>query len=507
MSPANYHPTELSSLVSGVHGRQRRQERSIQKIDLQRARRYGMKECQPNGRIRYTYGGVVFIYCPRTNREVTSFPSPDISLETSGTKCAQPISLQKRHEYEDPDVIQHREDTRVQVIASINSWKSHSVLVVDMSGSMRRDDVSGARCRSDGVWMALARDFVKKQLEEHSATVYDLVSVIIMKETGEMPMVLEPIDWVLYNQLVDMREWSELRPGGAGNYMPALELAERVLSINPKSSCSLSLMFFSDGRPSDKGNFAEKIGQIASMYGRRLTVCCVGMADDEQENFATLMDMVSEADAYGAISSFNKPSMSTDSLSNIITSMVTTLTGSKTEMTDVKTGKNKTVRNDVRRERRGAPDDEALTSEWVAYRNSDDQHFVRRLWSWGCEANDFLCLRDPRCISCYKTSSQDAPGIECPNCHACNICQECLSAGHFASHFKKKECYNWLKDIHTGRFVSKEIKSFAVAMKNPKSNVWSTSFASLMTVTALLDQKWWPNSRALSSWRDRTRVE
>lgn len=87
-----------------------------------------------------------------------------------------------------------------------------------------------------------------------------------------VPLILEPIDWVLYNKLVDvdMREWTELRPSGPGNYMPALDAAERLLSFNPNSSCSLSLMFFSDGRPSDKGAFSERMGKIAAKYGRRL---------------------------------------------------------------------------------------------------------------------------------------------------------------------------------------------------------------------------------------------
>jgi hypothetical protein len=291
-----------------------------------------------------------------------------------------------------------------------------------------------------------------------------------MKEDADVPLILEPIDWVLYNRLVDMREWSELRPSGPGNYLPALEAAERLLSFNPNSSCSLSLMFFSDGRPSDKGNFSERMGKIAAKYGRRLTVCCIGMADDKTEDFSTLQDMVTEADAYGAISSFNKPSMHADSLSNIITSLVTTLTGSKTEMTNISTGGQKTVRTDVRRERRGTPDDEVLTSQWTAYRNSDDQHFVRRVWSWSYKTNDFLYLRDPRCIYCFKTGapySSEAPGIECPNCRACNVCQKCYSAGLFSKHYKQEECYHWLKDVRTGRLVNKEITSFAVAMKNP----------------------------------------
>ena len=62
-----------STLVSAAHDRQRRSERHIQKIDLQRARRYGMAEHQTNGRIKYTYGGFVFIYCPIMNAAVTSW--------------------------------------------------------------------------------------------------------------------------------------------------------------------------------------------------------------------------------------------------------------------------------------------------------------------------------------------------------------------------------------------------------------------------------------------------
>ena len=467
----DYRPTEMSSLVSGIHGRQRRQERNIQKIDLQRARRYGIKEIQANGRIRYTYGGIVFIYCPFTNREVTCFPSADVAGEMSGTKCVAPILLKKRHDYDDAHAIARHEETRVKVIQNFKGWKSHTVLVVDMSGSMRRDDVNGAKCRSDAVWLSLARDYVKQQLDSRQASVEDLVSVVIMKDTADIALILEPMDWILYNKLVDLREWTELRPSGPGHYMPALEAAEKILAFNTESSCPLSLMFFSDGRPSDKGNFADKIGQIASKYGRRLTVCCIGMAaESDNESFQTLMNMVSEAEAYGSISSFNQPSMHADSLSNIITSMVTTLTCSKTEMTDVKSGNTKTVRNDVRRERRGTPDDEALTDEWFAYRNSDNEHFVRRIWSWDHQRNDFVYIRDPRCVHCFKQvepGSSHAPGTECPNCHACNTCQDCLSADSFAKHYKSKECYNWLKDVRTGRLVDKHITSFAVAMKKP----------------------------------------
>ena len=129
-------------------------------------------------------------------------------------------------------------------------FTSHSVLIVDMSGSMRRDDINGARCRSDGVWMVLARDYVKKPLENKTRTNKDLVSIIIMQDTAELVICCEPIGWVLYNKLIDMREWHSIRPKGHGNYIPALNLAENSLSLISDDKCALALLFFSDGRVS-----------------------------------------------------------------------------------------------------------------------------------------------------------------------------------------------------------------------------------------------------------------
>ena len=290
--------TEFSSLLSGTHGRERRLERNIEKIDLQRAKRYGMQEAGRFGRIKYTYGGIVFIYDPVKGREVTSFPSRDEASDETGTKYVVPVVLQKNKAYEmDVYITQH--NTLKDVLNSDKTkWKSHSVFVVDMSGSMRRDDVSGAKCRSDGVWMVLARDFVKKQLDDNTFTTDDVVSVVLMRDTAEVVLEHEPLDWVLYNRLIDMREWDTCRPSGPGNYLPALDMAETLLAANSLGTCALSLLFFSDGKPSDHGPFAEKMGEIASKYRRRLTFCCIGMAQDtEDEDFRTLNDMVTEADA------------------------------------------------------------------------------------------------------------------------------------------------------------------------------------------------------------------
>ena len=173
-------PTAESVLESGIHGRQRREEREIQKIDLQRARRYGIQEPARNGRVKYTYGGIVFIYDPKRNIEITSYKATDMALKSSGTMCTQPIILTKKQEFDNAHAIQLREATRRKTLQNKTSWTSHSVLVVDMSGSMRRDDVNGARCRSDGVWMALARDYVKEPLTTNvRSSRTDLISVVL----------------------------------------------------------------------------------------------------------------------------------------------------------------------------------------------------------------------------------------------------------------------------------------------------------------------------------------
>eukprot|EP00978_Attheya_sp_CCMP212_P014434 scaffold36766_cov45-Attheya_sp.AAC.1 len=459
--------TENSHLVSGTHGRDRRQQRSIEKVDLQRARRYGMAETQANGRIKYTYGGIVFIYDPYKNREITSFAAPDVASDNAGTKCSQPIQLAKM------SVPQNQVENNKLMQRDPRGWKSHSVLVIDMSGSMRRDDVNGARCRSDGIFLTLARDYIKKQLDDGTSSSSDVVSVVIMKEDATTPILIEPLSCTLYNKLVDMREWSELRPSGPGNYMPALEIAEALIMISEtfNKACALSLMFFSDGRPSDRGPFAEVIGRMASKFRRRLTVCCIGMAEDT-ENFVALQDMVTEAEAYGAVASFSKPSMHTDSLSNIMTSLATSLTTSKTEMTDLKTGKSKAVRTDVFRERKGTPDDPTLTSQWIPYRSTDKKQFVRRIWSWSSQKNDFLHVMDPRCVCCYKTVSKKdkgkrVAGFTCRNCEICRVCKVCSEEYYQfdQEHYKKDDCYTALKSFRTGLVVSKDICSFSVAMK------------------------------------------
>jgi len=412
------------SLLSDVHGRQRRQERKIPKIDLKRARKYGMEETARNGRLKYTYGGIVFIYDPHNNREVTTYKSRDFASTSSGTKVTEPCILRKT----DYNASLHSE-SRVKYRAKKASWTSHSVLVVDMSGSMRRDDVNGARCRSDAVWTCIAREYIKKQLKKKSVGPTDFISIVLMRDEEEKTYLkCEPITWHIYNKLVDMREWEVQRPSGPGNYMPALKKAQRLLRLNTRGTCALSLLFFSDGKPSDKGDFVAEMGKIASQFGRRLSVSCIGMAERE-EDFSVLKAMAKEATSYGANANFAQPSLDADSLSNIVTSLASSLTSSKTEMTDLASGKSKKVR-DVLREKKDAPDDTELTTEWWEYSSRFFDSYVDSIDTWGhYKLNDFVRYVDPRCANCFESCRQPSP-IECIICGAVRWCSALCKDEH-----------------------------------------------------------------------------
>jgi hypothetical protein len=212
--------TADSLLLSTLHDRERREQREIAKITLKEARRYGMAEKQSKGRIRYTYAGHVFIYDPKSNRAITSWKidsdgpkqsaRPKKKKESkSGTRFQRPIMIQKSANHDTADVLLSHSDVADQVQMLKQKWTSHTVLVVDMSGSMREDDVSGARCRADGVWTTLARDYVRQQLENETCSVYDVVSVIVMRTTARVVIKYEPMTWVLYNKLVSFREVSD----------------------------------------------------------------------------------------------------------------------------------------------------------------------------------------------------------------------------------------------------------------------------------------------------------
>ena len=77
-------PTSYIEVISSIHGNQRRAERSIDKKDLQKAIKDGVKEIQlrrlDNGtrpiRYKYTFAGIVYITDETSTHEITSWVLP-----------------------------------------------------------------------------------------------------------------------------------------------------------------------------------------------------------------------------------------------------------------------------------------------------------------------------------------------------------------------------------------------------------------------------------------------
>ena len=197
------------------------------------------------------------------------------------------------------------------------------------------------------------------------------------------------------------------RPNQAGNYLPALRLAERCLLSNTTGSCALMLVFLSDGRPSDRlhvgpGSVPAKwqellgvhVGALASRFGRRLTVGTIGFGAEnaashaQESSFALLRAMADCCQAYGSAASFQSPELTAQGLRLAITALSSTLTATKTEMTVLGGAAQRTVR-DVRREGRGA---HALALEfrpdnsWFQYNAAN----ILSRMTWSAEARDWV---------------------------------------------------------------------------------------------------------------------
>jgi hypothetical protein len=117
--------------ISSIHGEQRRIERLIAKRNIQAAVKYGLREAgRPHPRtgeprLKFTYNGVVYI-TDGFGLEVTSYasenlPLPKVDIDVS---LSRQITEQKR-----------------RIISGETAATSHTVLVVDQSGSMNSSDI------------------------------------------------------------------------------------------------------------------------------------------------------------------------------------------------------------------------------------------------------------------------------------------------------------------------------------------------------------------------------
>jgi hypothetical protein len=293
---------------------------------------------------------------------------------------------------------------------SPSSWTSHTVAVIDQSGSMRKTDLKDGATRSDAVWVTLAFEFVAQRLESNEATDTDVLSLVAMNEASTVLLDRRPVDWLLFNDLVTHLRVAE--PLFAGNYLPAFDKAEQLLRSNTHGNCSLLLFFLSDGKPSDRvpsfradpelmqygrdqmqkfGHLAERhMGQLASQFGRRLTVGAIAFGSPD-EDFSVLTRMTDVAMEYGSIGIFQAPSLDIGSLGLAMSSLTLSLSTSMTELTQISGAgtAQRTVR-EIRREKRGAADDLKFSPHaWLDYRILDSKRWDMVLRNWR-DIDEFL---------------------------------------------------------------------------------------------------------------------
>ena len=147
--------TSAITLLDSRHGKQRRIERNISRREIQAAMKHGTKRphVDPN-KVIYEYRGQKHIISKIDKRLITT-------MDTSVKLTYRPVSQ--------PEMQKHESDLQ-QIHRSVEEWNSHTVLVVDKSGSMRNSDVNGCRSRFSAVWLSIAQDFIGYRLDTEMAS-------------------------------------------------------------------------------------------------------------------------------------------------------------------------------------------------------------------------------------------------------------------------------------------------------------------------------------------------
>jgi hypothetical protein len=179
--------TSLISIISTTHGRLRREQRDIRKRDLQAAVNHGTKSLVWNGRWKFEYDGIIFITDKAMRREVTAYPAPLIMAEIDATTY-----------------LKHQQAKQV-VDLKPEICTSHTVLVVDSSGSMKTHNIPLHRDRQVMAYSATALEYIAEQLFNETANNRDVVSLVEFDSSARIVFEREPVSWVLYSKLLNRR--------------------------------------------------------------------------------------------------------------------------------------------------------------------------------------------------------------------------------------------------------------------------------------------------------------
>jgi hypothetical protein len=249
---------------------------------------------------------------------------------------------------------------------------------------MRNTDATKSVTRSDLVWLCLAVDYIGKRLRTGEATSKDFLSLVELGGTEEYLLSYQPMDWILYNRIVDFLR--SHKPCGEGNYLPAINKAQHLLSFNKSGKCALQLIFLTDGVPSDFGNQERckyesciRIASLARRFGSRLTV---GVFAVGKGQFTTLEAIKNTAEEYNCKVFLMKASLRVEDLSSAFCQMSTLITETKTTMTDFKTNSLRTFRDLVREPKSSIRVYIEEEEAWKTYTDVSRTLFDKEAYCW-----------------------------------------------------------------------------------------------------------------------------
>jgi len=378
-------PEEASTILSTLHGRERREWREISKAAFDAAIRYGEKVPndidQRTGKRRWLFnykaGGVSVVTDNSCSTEVTSWAHSCWGLNV------EKVHITKYMKDE------HRKAVRDSVHHEL--WNSHAVAVVDQSGSMRKTDAENGVTRSDLVWLCLAVDYVGRRLRTGEATHQDYFSLIELGPEAKCLIKNHPFNWILYNKIIDILR--TCHPLGKGNYLPALDCAKKMLLSNKKGRCLQQLVFLTDGAPSDeepRGScggpelyheraISNQIASIARQFGSRLTIGAIAVGGGR---YGALEAMVNTAKNYNCQTYLKKSSLVAGDVSSAFISMSSLISSSKSRSTDVLTNCQRTFRDLTREPLPSVGVYLPLEKEWIQYTSVKKTLFNKYTRDW-----------------------------------------------------------------------------------------------------------------------------
>ena len=144
------------------------------------------------------------------------------------------------------------------------SFTAHTIMIVDCSGSMRKEDVKTSVAgespisRIEAVRRAILHTYLKPQLVAGAQQSERFSLIKIQPEAAErpLPFALFPLDVSLAPRIDAVLD----EPRGAGPYLPALGRMNKLIEHSQRhlfGRARTQVLFLSDGRPSDHVNERE----------------------------------------------------------------------------------------------------------------------------------------------------------------------------------------------------------------------------------------------------------